>query len=207
MLTPWHHALRAAALAATLLPAVLHAQSPYSIGVFVARDDALPTAPHLGGVSFTSYTGPFGLRLSGALNVIQSDRFGDSYESRDLRVGAWTADADLVLAPLRMAGPFSTALLGFSPYGFVGIGGHGVRFRDTPDTSLATWSYGLGLHRRLIGGLGVEADGRYRMPLREERELPAGFGRDWEYRLGLSVSFGGGNKGRGRRPRDRHHGR
>jgi hypothetical protein len=82
-------------------------------------------------------------------------------------------------------------LLGFSPYGFVGIGAYGDRLSDRPDPNIATWSYGVGVQHALLFGLGLDAEARYRRPLRNDAVLPTGFDRDWEYRAGLTLSFGG----------------
>ncbi|MDQ3519068.1 MAG: C40 family peptidase [Gemmatimonadota bacterium] len=177
----------------SLLPAIAlcttlaSAQQQNSIGIFVARNDALPGAPKLGGLAFTSYTGPLGLRLSGGLHVTQDGNFGEERPPK-LGVGAWTADADVVLAPFRTVPILTMLLAGFSPNAFVGIGGHGVQ--GTSDTSIATWSYGAGVTRSLLSVLGVEASARYRMPLRDNQVLPAGFKTEWEYRAGITIGFG-----------------
>jgi cell wall-associated NlpC family hydrolase len=218
------------------LPPATPAQGPITLGAFGARDDALPTAPYLGGATFTSYTGPFGLRLSGGLNINRTDNSltpfpepqwcsapggrsqwgngqgcgpgrydAEPHDRTRFEIGAWTADADFMFAPFRVSRILTALVGGFSPYGFVGIGGHGLRFRNSPDTAIATWSYGVGAYHRLISGLGIEGEGRYRMPLHNTSDpLPYGFTRGWEYRIGLSVSFGGGhNVGSIRRRRDR----
>jgi cell wall-associated NlpC family hydrolase len=197
----------ASLLAGSLLglhTAPLQAQGPFVVGAYAARNDALPSTPHLGGLAFTSFAGPFGFRLSGGLHFMERTRAEG--ESPSVNIGAWTADADAVFAPFRSARWLRVLTLGFSPYGFAGIGGHGIRLRDTPDTSLATWSYGVGVSRGLIGPLGFDAEMRYRQPLERERVLPTGFVRDWEYRMGLSVSFGGGKSRRPDRRYDRAHG-
>ncbi len=189
---------------ATLLPAFVlfttlaSAQQQNAVGIFVARNDALPGAPKLGGLAFTSYTGPIGLRLSGGLHVTQNGRFGEVQPPK-LGVGAWTADADVVVAPFRMVPVLTMLLAGFSPNAFAGIGGQGVRLKGTPDTSIATWSYGAGVTRSLFSVLGVEASARYRMPLRDNQVLPAGFKSEWEYRAGITIGFGGGPSGSSRR--------
>lgn len=171
------------------------AQGPVAVSAFVARNGALPSNPTLGGLAFSTYTGPLGFRLSGAMHLTQTGRVTE-FDSPRLGVGAWSADADLVLAPLRSAGILKLATLGFSPYAFVGLGGHGLRLRELPDTNIATWSYGAGAHHSLIGGLGIEGEARYRQPLHKDRALPAGFAPAWEYRAGLSISFGGGSRHR-----------
>ena len=189
---------------ATLLPAFVvfttlaSAQQPNTVGIFVARNDALPGAPKLGGLAITSYTGPIGLRLSGGLHVTQDGKFGEEQPPR-LGVGAWTADADVVVAPFRMVPVLTFLLAGFSPNAFIGIGGHGVRLEGSPDTSIATWSYGAGVTHSLFSVLGVEASARYRMPLRDNQILPAGFKSEWEYRAGITIGFGGGHSRSSRR--------
>ncbi|MBC7788863.1 MAG: C40 family peptidase [Anaerolineae bacterium] len=189
---------------ATLLPAfvlftaIASAQQQNAVGIFVARNDALPGTPKLGGIAFTSYAGPIGLRLSGGLHVTQKGDFGEERPPR-LGVGAWTADADVVVAPFRMVPVLTMLLAGFSPNAFVGIGGHGVRLQGTPDTSIATWSYGAGVTHSLFSVLGVEASARYRMPLRDNQVLPAGFKSEWEYRAGITIGFGGGSSNSNRR--------
>jgi cell wall-associated NlpC family hydrolase len=84
-------------------------------------------------------------------------------------------------------------LLGFSPYAFVGIGGYGIRPNNAPDTSHATYSYGAGVHHDLVGWLGLAAEARYRHPFGSDRPISIGSSHDWEYRVGLSISFGGRN--------------
>jgi hypothetical protein len=165
-----------------VLASPANAQYSGSIGFHFSRNDALPTEPHLGGISLSSYAGPLGVRLNGGLHLTEREPNSYRHKTR-LGVGAWTADADLVLAPFRSFG-------GFSPYGFAGIGGQGVRFPDLPDSSLATWSYGGGLSLQLAGPLAIDGDARYRRPLDGDRILPGGFSHDWEYRVGLTIGFG-----------------
>lgn len=165
-----------------VLATPLDAQYSGSIGFHVSRNDALPSEPHLAGISLSTYSGPLGVRLNGGLHFTEREPTEYRHTTR-IGVGAWSADADLVLAPFR---PFG----GFSPYGFVGIGGHGVRFPDLPDSSLATWSYGAGLTMPLVGALSIDGDARFRRPLDDDRILPGGFSRDWEYRVGLTIGFG-----------------
>ena len=186
----------AAGLLALALP--LEAQYSGSIGFHLARNDALPGEPHLAALTVSTFSGPLGVRLNGGLHF--TEREANSYHHRSrIGIGAWSADADLVVAPFR---PFG----GFSPYGFLGIGGHGVRFPDQPDSSLATWSYGGGLSMQLAGPLGIDADARYRRPLEEDEMLPGEFSRDWEYRIGLTIGFGASrSRGYHRRASSRAH--
>lgn len=188
----------AAALLAAALPCTTAAQYSGSIGFHISRNDALPTSPHLAGLTFSSFGGPLGVRLNGALHFTRDRHAGYDYEDR-IRIGAWSADADLIVAPFRMIG-------GVSPYGFIGIGGQGTRLRDYPDTSLMTWSYGAGLSMRLAGPLSIDGDARYRQPLDDDEFLPGTIRRDWEYRLGLTIGFGDRDRRgyhRASRPRSR----
>lgn len=176
--------MRSTFVVCALVAASTPAASQYSgaIGVHVSRNDALPTEPHLGGLTLSTFSGPLGVRLNGGLHFTEREPNDFRRRSR-LGVGAWTADADLVLAPFRSFG-------GPSPYAFIGIGGQGVRFPDLPDSSLAIWSYGAGLTIPILGAIALDGDARYRRPLDDDRLLPGGFSRDWEYRLGLTIGFG-----------------
>ena len=179
------------------------AQWRYAVGAFVARDDALPGEPVvLGGGSFTSFVGPFGLRLSGGAHATWTTRYEYNGNVHRLGLGAWTADADLVVSPFRLSHVMTSMLGGFQPYGFVGIGGHGVNLRDRPDTSFATWSVGAGVDRMIGGQVGLQADARYRYDLHArpyDALIPPRGGTQWEYRAGLTVNFG-----RTSRPRSRY---
>ena len=149
----------------------LSAQGPGLFDVFAARKES-PSDPLFGGLALTGYSGLFGFRVSGALNFNHGDDratlypqpmpyYGcDRFQCRSyggprrysydsglgIGVGAWSADADLLIAPLRALPVAKALLLGFSPYGFVGIGGAGINPTNAPDTSRATWSFGVGLH-------------------------------------------------------------
>jgi len=105
-------------------------------------------------------------------------------------VGGWSADADFLVAPLRAVPVAKSLFLGFSPYAFVGIGGIGVNPTNAPDTSRATWSFGVGLHHDLLGWLGLSAEARNRRSLHSDSAIAIGGRRNWEYRAGLSISFG-----------------
>lgn len=171
-----------AACALLLGAAPVAAQHSGAIGFHYSRNDALPTQPHLAGLTLSTFSGPLGVRLNGGLHFTEREPDAFHHRSR-IGIGAWTADADLVLAPFRL-------FTGFSPYGFVGIGGQGVRFPDLPDSSLATWSYGAGLTIPFAGALSLEGDARYRRPLDSDRVMPTGYAHDWEYRIGLTIGFG-----------------
>ena len=192
------------------------AQGPGLFDVFVSRKEQ-PSDPLFGGIALGGYRGLVGFRVSGGLHftnddgrttttaqpMVRCDRYGcrrgpggrTQYQDGSLfgvNVGGWTADADLLIAPLRAFPVAKSLLLGFSPYAFVGVGGTGIRPANAADTSRATLSYGLGAHHDLLGRLGVTAEARYRRPLGSDSAITLGTRRDWEYRVGFSVSFGGG---------------
>src|SRR5690348_8909641 len=153
-------------------PTLLSAQGPMMFEGYAARHQQ-SVDPLFGGLGFTGYTGIFGLRVSGGLNVgrngasdqtatyqftqcgtqtcqtktVSSDYRGDN----GLHLGGWTADADVLVEPFRRVPVMKSLLLGFSPYGFFGLGGYGVRPGGAPDTSVATLNYGLGAHHDLLG--------------------------------------------------------
>jgi cell wall-associated NlpC family hydrolase len=208
--------LAAGALSFTLpLPLrELPAQGPGVFDAFAARKDS-PSDPLFGGIGLTGYSGMFGLRVSGGLNFNKSDnnqgtfaapqyyrcdrfqcrgsrtqRYSD-YSGLGVGVGGWSADADLLIAPFRAFSVAKALLLGFSPYGFVGIGGTGVSPNNAADTSRATWSYGVGVHHDLLGWLGLSAEARNRRSFNSDSAIAIGSSRNWEYRAGLSISFAG----------------
>jgi hypothetical protein len=209
---------RTALLGATLVTsAPLGAQGPGVFEVIASRKQAA-TEPLLGGIALAHYHGPIGLRFSGALNLTSSQdslqpapvqsgycrhqcrgpsRRDGYYDNMGMfpSIGAWTADADLVFAPVRAVGPLRALLLGFSPYAFAGVGGYGVRPANAVDTTHATWSVGGGAHHELLGWLGVGAEARYRHPFSSDSAFVPGWQDNLEYRVGLTVSFGGRHRG------------
>src|SRR2546430_7410221 len=120
------------------------------------------------------------------------DWSSDVCSSDLLALGGWTADADVLVEPFRRVPVMKSLLLGFSPYGFFGVGGYGVRPYAAADTSVATLNYGLGAHHDLLGWLGVGVEARYRRPLHSDSALTFCAPRTWQHRLGLTASFGGG---------------
>ena len=204
-----------AAVAVSLpAPTLLSAQGPMMFEGYAARKQQ-SVNPLFGGLGFTGYTGIFGLRLSGGLNIgrgesteeptsyqytqcsnglpCQTRNISGSYKSDPgLYVGGWTADANVLVEPFRTVPVMKSLLLGFSPYGFFGLGGYGIRPHEGADTSIATLNYGLGAHHNLLSWLGVGVEARYRRPLHSDSALTFGTPRNWEYRLGLTASFGGG---------------
>ena len=205
----------AAALSSILALTEAAAQGPGLFDAFAARKDS-PSDPVFGGMSLTGYSGIWGIRIGAALNFnggssTANDPYGgqyyrcDRFQCRGYRqqpsyyydpgigigLGGWTADADLMIAPLRTLPVMRGLLLGFSPYAFVGIGGMGVSPSNAPDTNRATWSYGVGVHHDLVGWLGLTAEARSRRSLHSDSVIAIGSSRNWEYRAGLSISFGG----------------
>jgi hypothetical protein len=184
-------------------------QGPGLFEAFATRKE-LASDPLLVGLGLSGYHGIFGLRVSGALHVRATpDQTGTTCRSRYCRrsrrrddsfnytTDAWLGDLDLVIAPLRTIPLAQEMLLGFSPYLFAGIGGSGVHPENASDTSQATVSFGGGLRHPVVGWLGLDAEARYRQPLKSSStELLAGSRRAWEYRAGLSIAFGGRRRAR-----------
>lgn len=165
------------------------AQSRHAVALHLGQSDALPTETTLGGLSYTSWTGILGVRGSGAMSLGRVDRTTTN-EDGTLKITAWTADADVILSPFRILPPIVT--LGFRPFALAGIGGHGARYPAGDRASVATWSYGWGLAWNLSRSLSIESTARRRTLLLEnDVELPPGFANDWEYRVGVSIEFGG----------------
>jgi len=205
-------------LALPLPASVIRAQGPGLFDAFATRKESARD-PLFAGLSLGGYSGIWGLRVSGALSFnggsgdnttyynqpyYRCDRFGcRTYQNQGYNtsydnglgfgVGGWTVDADLLIAPFRTLPIVKSLLLGFSPYAFVGVGGVGVNPSNAPDTSRATWSYGVGLHHDLLGWLGVNAEARNRRSWGSDRAIAIGSRRSWDYRVGLSISFGGGH--------------
>ena len=174
------------------------AQGPVVLDAFVQRHEQ-SSEPLFGGMAISSFRGPLGVRLSGALHSRRIDvPVADCaalpcppYSSGHVDVRSWTADADIVVEPFRPVGAARTILLGFSPYAFVGIGGRGLSRADVPDTSVATASFGAGVHHQFVGPLIVGAEGRYRRTLRSDSAIALGDRSRVEYRIALGFSFGG----------------
>jgi cell wall-associated NlpC family hydrolase len=178
--------------ATTPLFAQRAAQPSWVLQGFASRKEP-SSSPVFGGLSFTKYRRILGLRAGGSLYLRNSDN-GNTvcgrYGCRNLiSVGAWTADADLLLEPLRVMPRLNALLLGFSPYGFIGIGGYGVHGGAAPDSSFATVSYGLGLHHSMLGPLGLQAEARYRQPLENNTGFSNGLRENMEYSIGFTVNL------------------
>jgi cell wall-associated NlpC family hydrolase len=178
---------RSAAILAVLIaaPAALHAQRIPAFAPYVARNTSLPGSPELVGLALASRSGILGVRISGGLRASL-----DSLQQSQLPVRAWTADADLMLTPGGVA-QLLDLLGGFDVAGFVGVGRQGVVDRVTGKSSAsADWSYGAALSRRIVGPLALTTEARYRVPFAAANELPPGFSRNWEYRVGLGLGLG-----------------
>jgi cell wall-associated NlpC family hydrolase len=176
-------------------PAPLAAQS-YAITPYAAQNRSLPGTPSLLGVSASAYSGLVGLRLGGAFgagesSVVPTGTTGTSGAS--VRADAWTGDADAVLDLGRLPG-LGLVLGGFAPAAFAGVGAEGMRASGSAQGAATTpvWSYGAIVGHTLFGGLRAETEARYRVPFSLDRSaVPAGIRKGWEYRVGLSLRFGG----------------
>ncbi|HUL02959.1 MAG TPA: C40 family peptidase [Gemmatimonadales bacterium] len=155
-------------------------------------------------MSIARYWGVLGLRLGGAIHLVPQEqdasplmcpRFGcrdfGGGSQNNVRLGAWMADAELIFEPLRAVPALKGLLLGFSPYGFAGIGSYGVHRVTSRDSSFATLNLGLGAHHDLIGPLGLQAEARYRSPLQSYNGITEGWRQNLEYSVGFRVGFGG----------------
>ena len=114
---------------------------------------------------------------------------GDPFSN--LSIGGWTADADLVFEPLRPVPTLQQFFLGFSPYGFAGIGRVGLRPQGAADTTRTTLSFGAGVRHQFLGSTGLQAEARYRRALDSDSLTRNGLRERLEYRVGFSIGFGG----------------
>jgi cell wall-associated NlpC family hydrolase len=168
------------------------AQARYALSPFAARNSSLAGTPTLVGASLTTYGsslgGILGLRFGGAYDV---RALGGSSASTDTERG-WAADVDAVISPARL--PVIGPLLGgFLPTLFPGVGVEGVRRDAGASGQSVVTSYGAGVSRAIGGGLAIETEARRRTPVSWSGSASdeATARRGWEYRLGLSFSFGG----------------
>ena len=162
------------------------AQSSHAISFHIGRNEALPMDATLGGLSYTTWSGSFGVRASGSLALGQVERAENNVDGT-WKITAWTADADAILSPFRGGGMAA----GLDPFAFAGIGGHGARYPTGERAAVATLSYGWGVALNFSRALGLEATARRRTLLQDDVDLPPGFANDWEYRAGISIGFGG----------------
>jgi len=171
-------------------PAPLPAQG-IAISPYVAQNRSLPGTPALIGASVGTSRTLLGMRAGAAVGAGQGTL--PAALGGTARGDAWTADADLVLDVGEL--PDIGALLGgFLPAAFVGVGVEGIRADSGAGATVPVWSYGAIVSHRLFGGLSVETEARNRVPWQlDNGTLPEGFVRGWEYRVGFSLRFGGGN--------------
>ena len=180
--------------------ATASAQSRYELSPFASRNGSLDGSPILVGAGLTAY----GRSLGGILGM----RFGGAYDIRSFAGGSsttdsergWVADADAVISPARfpVIGPL---LGGFLPTVFSGIGVEGLRRTDGTGGQSVVTSYGAGVSRTL-GGFAFETEARRRIPVSlggSSAETPIAK-RGWEYRIGVSIGFGGKSTPRGGLP-------
>ena len=192
-------------LLAALPAAALPAQTSYSLVPFVARNASLPGTPDQVGLALTTRAGVVGTRLGGALSASRWTDRGTTTTmttttstttttttTTSTRLTSWSGDVDALITPTRLPG-LDALFGGFDVSAFGGVGGEGARLADGRVQSVATWSYGGTIGSRLAGPIGLEAEARYRVPFAlEGAAVPTAFVRGWEYRAGISFSFGGG---------------
>lgn len=200
----------AASLLLVALPAFLGARPALAqqvvVAPYVALNGSMPGAPALYGATVGAQGPIFGARVGGALAL---RRGAVDTTARSLQ--AWTADADLLLdtRAIPELGAVLSALGGFAPMAFSGVGVQGVREPGGAMRALPVWSWGGGVSRSLLGVLSLETEARYRVPARIDSSSynTASFARGWEYRAGFSLRFGGpraGNGGAGGMPTVRY---
>jgi cell wall-associated NlpC family hydrolase len=183
--------LRAAlAVAALPLAASGAAAQRYEITPFVSSNTTMPGPAALYGGSVTVSQGLFGVRVGGAMATVATPSDGAMGATR--RVGAYTADVDGVLDASAIPG-LSLLLGGFVPQAFAGVGVEGGRASDSVTTTSApVLSYGVGVSRAILGSIGLATEARYRVPTTlDGGAMPTELRKGWEYRLGLSIGFGG----------------
>jgi hypothetical protein len=186
--------------AVLLLPARLGAQAELSIGPYLSYERLVLNQPAAIGLDVTGFGGPIGLRGSASILRNSFSDLGydqDPYGSGTNRPLQWNADADLLLR-------LTTSSSSGSPYVY-GLLGLGVmqRAEDQASTvsgvnTTANWSYGGGVTLP-IGPLALTGEARLRRPYSSS----SGFSLDRtptrEYRLGVSLHFGGGRRDYGAR--------
>src|SRR5215207_1812860 len=190
------HLVRQGSIALTLVSILASrgsAQPRFELSPFASRNGSLDGTPTLVGASLTTYGstlgGIFGMRFGGGYDV---RALTSSADATDTERG-WVVGADAVISPARfpVIGPL---LGGFLPTVFTGIGGEGIRRSDGTGGQGMVTSYGAGVSRTLGGLLSVETEARRRVPVSWSGSSDDGNAitrRGWEYRLGISIGFGG----------------
>jgi hypothetical protein len=161
-----------------------------STELFIVRNSALAPESSLYGLGLTLSGGAVGVRASGAAAF----RSHSTEDGESIDIDAWTGEVDLMLQPLRLGD--AAAPLPLAPYVFGGLGRVSQRDFDGFPQGWAVASYGAGLGLSLTSALGVTGEARYRIPLAEALDdrgatFDSSFPRVWEYRFGLSITFGG----------------
>lgn len=200
---PLNHAARTGCVLVALAAARAGAQSRHELSPFAARNGSLVGTPTLVGAALTTYSerlgGIFGMRFGGAYDV---RALGGTTTNSDTERG-WTTDVDAVISPARfpVIGPL---LGGFLPTLFSGIGVEGVRRNAGASGQSIVTSYGAGVTRAIGGTFAIETEARRRTPVSwsgsassTASSSDATVTRGWEYRLGISIGFGGRNTPRG----------
>ena len=185
----------ALAIGATLVlltPSTLHAQHA-EIGAFTAWNPGMSDGLQMYGGSMGGGA-TIGMRLSGAVRVGPAQRDLTTTGTTGDRPYGLTADLDLTYDTRdnAMLAPIAASLLGFAPNVFAGAGAMVLRDDAAGLRAVPTFSYGGGLTRPIIGGLGLTTEARYRALVRgPDGSLPDGFRPGWEARAGISLRFGG----------------
>jgi cell wall-associated NlpC family hydrolase len=170
------------------------AQQKYLLSPFASINRSLDGSPLLMGAELTSY----GSRLGGILGM----RFSGAYDMRALTSSGtsttsergWAGDVDGVISPSRL--PVIGPLLGgFIPTVFAGFGVEGLRRADGTGGQGFVTSYGAGVTRTIGNVLSFDTEARRRTPVgvggsSGPNETPI-VRQGWEYRIGLSIGFGG----------------
>jgi len=193
------HVLRKMLFAAlgAFMTAPLAAQSLGRVELYVGHNDALAAVPYLFGGGVSVGGGPVGLRLSGAL-ATKSGTSNSLAQTQTVSLRAWTADADLLFSTNNWRGIPLGAISGVSPYVLLGVGGQ-TTVPDSVARTAATWSYGAGAAIAMGAGFQLDLEARLRQSASWLAATPAPAFRASEYRVGLSILFGGHHSGKNTR--------
>ena len=173
-------------------PAVLCAQHA-EVGVFTAWNPGIGDGLPMYGGSMGGGAA-IGMRMSGAMRIGAATRDVVTTGTTGDRPYGFVVDMDLVYDTRNstVLAPVASSLLGFSPSVFAGAGAIALRDDAAGLRAVPTFSYGGGVSRPIIGGLGLTTEARYRALVRGPGgTLPEGFRPGWEARAGLSLRFGG----------------
>lgn len=182
-----------AAFALTLLVARnASSQTAGAVEWYGTLASSSPFTRTMGGMSMSVGTPFLGIRGGGALGMssMTSGAFGPAGKSKF----AWATDADLILGPVN-----SRATTGFMPYTFAGLGMQSSAEEESFTDAIRTWSYGGGAQTPLGSILSVSAEARMRRLASPATFSDSQFVRNPEFRVGLSLRFGGGSTSRSRR--------